>query len=75
MRTGKTREPESEHEVFLVEARRCKRCGGLLTSKQAVADGYGHVCKMKAERERLGEPQIPGQVSMFDFYKDKGGPF
>lgn len=34
-------------DVFMVRARRCKRCGGLLTSAQAVADGYGHVCKMK----------------------------
>ena len=26
-------------EVFMVEARRCKRCGGLLTSRQAGKKG------------------------------------
>lgn len=28
-------------EVFTIPARRCKRCGGLLTSAQAIKDGYG----------------------------------
>ena len=40
-------------DVFMVRARRCKRCGGLLTSAQAVADGYGHVCKMKETQKKL----------------------
>ena len=33
-----------DDEVFQIPARRCKRCGGLLTSQQAIADGYGHTC-------------------------------
>jgi len=45
-------------ETFTITARRCKRCGGLLTSAQAVKDGYGHVCKMKAEGERPDPNQI-----------------
>lgn len=53
-------------EIFMVKARRCKRCGGLLTSREAVADGYGHICKMKARIEKFGEPQLDGQVSLFD---------
>lgn len=64
-------------EVFMVEARRCKRCGGLLTSRQAVKDGYGHICKMKANIEKYGEPQIDGQMSLLDYdetqNKDLGG--
>ena len=50
-------------EIFLVKARRCKRCGGLLTSKQAVADGYGHVCKMKELGELERRRPIEGQIT------------
>lgn len=57
-------------EVFMVKARRCKRCGGLLTSEQAVADGYGHVCKMKAYIEKYGVPQIDGQISIDDYFRE-----
>ena len=49
-------------DVFMVRARRCKRCGGLLTSAQAVADGYGHVCKMKELGEREAKRPFPGQM-------------
>lgn len=51
-------------EVFMVRARRCKRCGGLLTSAQAVADGYGHVCKMKELGEIEANKPIPGQMTL-----------
>lgn len=58
--------PESDlSEVFLVKARRCKRCGGLLTSAQAVADGYGHVCKMKELGEKDARKPLPGQTTLF----------
>ena len=30
--------------VFTIPARRCKRCGGLLTSAQGLRDGYGPCC-------------------------------
>lgn len=57
-------------DVFIIKARRCKRCGGLLTSKQAVADGYGHVCKIKTYIEKYGVPQIEGQMSFDDYFKE-----
>ena len=53
-----------DDEVFTVLARRCKRCGGLLTSKQAVADGYGHVCKIKAFEEARTKRPIEGQLTL-----------
>lgn len=54
-----------DDEIFIVKARRCKRCGGLLTSAQAVKDGYGHVCKMKTFAH--AEPRHdPNQTSLFD---------
>jgi hypothetical protein len=49
-------------EIFMVKARRCKRCGGLLTSAQAVRDGYGHVCKMKELGEQEAKKPFPGQM-------------
>ncbi len=51
-------------DVFMVRARRCKRCGGLLTSAQAVADGYGHVCKMKQPGELEAKEPLPGQMNL-----------
>ena len=52
-------------EVFMVKARRCLRCGGLLTSKDAVAEGYGHVCKLKLQRERFANAPVSGQITLF----------
>lgn len=54
----------NDGDVFFVRARRCKRCGGLLTSAKAVADGYGHVCKMKELGELEAKQPIPGQISL-----------
>ena len=31
-------------EIFTIRARRCKRCGRLLTSAEAVEKGYGCQC-------------------------------
>ena len=59
---------DHEHgdEIFTIKARRCKRCGGILTSKQAVEDGYGHTCKMKAKAEEEAQKPDPDQLSLFD---------
>jgi hypothetical protein len=57
---------DAQSETFMVKARRCKRCGGLLTSAQAVADGYGHVCKMKELGERLAKEPLKGQMALFE---------
>lgn len=57
---------DETNETFMVKARRCKRCGGLLTSEQAVKDGYGHVCKMKAHAEREAAKPDPNQMNLFD---------
>ena len=51
-------------DIFMVKARRCKRCGGLLTSTEAVRDGYGHVCKMKELGERKAKMPLPGQMTV-----------
>ena len=62
---------KSTDEIFTIKARKCKRCGGLLTSKQAVEDGYGHVCKMKTRaEERAAEPD-PNQLTLFDALGDE----
>lgn len=38
--------------IFLISARRCRRCGGLLTSEEALRDGVGHVCKLREKEEK-----------------------
>ena len=60
-----------EDEIFTIKARRCKRCGGILTSKQAIQDGYGHVCKMKIKGEKEAIEPIDGQISLQDYYKQE----
>ncbi len=57
---------KDEEEIFVIKARRCKRCGGLLTSEQGVKDGYGHTCKKKAEEEKRQKEFDKMQISLFD---------
>lgn len=58
-------------ETFLIEARRCKRCGRLLTSKEAVERGYGCQCAQKARREEQEKQPIPGQRTIFDYLSEE----
>ncbi len=46
-------------------ARRCKRCGGLLTSKQGLRDGYGPCC-LQTRREEAERKMAENQYSLFD---------
>lgn len=61
--------PDKDREpgTFMIQACRCRRCGGLLTSKEGVRNGIGHVCRMKALREMPD----PNQVTVFDVLNDK----
>ena len=54
-----------DNDIFTVKARRCKRCGGILISERAVAEGYGQVCKMRAVEEARFVEFQKRQVSMF----------
>lgn len=60
-----------ENEIFTIQARRCKRCGGILTSKAAVEEGYGHVCKMKTYAEEEAKRPIDGQINLMDFIENQ----
>lgn len=53
-------------EVFTIKARRCKRCGGLLTSTFGVREGYGHVCKKKAKEDEEKNKLPENQMTFFD---------
>lgn len=63
---------EDINDVFHIPARRCLRCGGLLTSSQAIQDGYGHTCKMKTRREELEREEAKNQCSLFEEDDDNG---
>ena len=61
------KDKDQEPGTFMIRACRCRRCGGLLTSKEGVRNGIGHVCRMKALREMPD----PNQVTVFDVLGDK----
>ena len=58
------KQPESE--IFTIPARRCKRCGGLLTSAEAIRDGYGSCCLRKMRQEARAKEKAKNQYSLFD---------
>ena len=58
------KQPESE--IFTIPARRCKRCGGLLTSAEAIRDGYGSCCLRKMRQEARAQEEAENQCSLFD---------
>ena len=57
---------QHEGEVFQIPARRCKRCNGLLTSAQAIKDGYGSCCLRKMRQEEREKEAAKNQCSLFD---------
>nr|DAO47785.1 MAG TPA: TFIIB Transcription factor zinc-finger [Caudoviricetes sp.] len=57
---------EPKSDVFTIPARRCKRCGGLLTSKQGLRDGYGPCCLQKMRQEEAERKMAENQYSLFD---------
>lgn len=58
-------EHSGDEELLLVTARRCKRCGGLLTSAAGIARGYGSCCLQKARREAWEREVLREQCSIF----------
>ena len=58
------KQPESE--ISTTPARRCKRCGGLLTSAEAIRDGYGSCCLRKMRQEARAKEEAKNQCSLFD---------
>lgn len=57
---------EKSNEVFKIAARRCRRCGGILTSAQGLRDGYGPCCLRKAQEEEAQRREEEKLVSLFD---------
>lgn len=56
----------SDGVIFNVPARRCKRCGGILTSEQGLRDGYGPCCLKKMREEEEYRQFMENQYSLFD---------
>lgn len=63
---GKRTWASGVEDVFTIKARRCKRCGGLLTSSQAIQDGYGPCCLRKIRQEAKAKEELKNQYSLFD---------
>lgn len=60
-------------EIFMILARRCKRCGRLLVNQESVEQGYGCQCIKKTKQEEIDKQPINGQMELFDFFKGSGG--
>lgn len=63
---------KDKKEIFTIPARRCLRCGGILTSEKGIRDGYGPCClrKMRQEEQEREERALMG--SLFDLAQNKG---
>lgn len=53
-------------DIFQVPARRCKQCGGILTSEQGLRDGYGSCCLKKMKEDEAEAKMRKIQISLFD---------
>lgn len=53
-------------DIFQVPARRCKRCGGMLTSEQGLRDGYGACCLKRMKEDEADARMRKIQISLFD---------
>ena len=60
-------------EIFMIQARRCKRCGRLLVNQESVEQGYGCQCIKKTKQEEIDKQPINGQMELFDFFLESGG--
>lgn len=60
----------TKNGVFVIQACRCKRCGGLLTSAQGLRDGYGPCCLRKIKQEEAEREMAKMQVTFFDLEKE-----
>lgn len=63
---------DEKGEVFQIAARRCRRCGGILTSAQGLRDGYGPCCLRKAREEEAQRREDEKLVSLFDLAAEDG---
>lgn len=63
----------SKEKIFTIPARRCKRCGGILTSQQGIRDGYGACCLRKMKQEQKEKEEQARLVSFFDLERQGRG--
>lgn len=50
----------------MIKARRCERCGGILTNEKAIRSGYGPCCLRKLREEEVQREIMKEQCSLFD---------
>lgn len=52
-------------DIFQIKARKCLRCGGLLTSRDGIRTGYGPCCLRKLRIEEADRKMMAAQFSLF----------
>lgn len=60
-----------DNDIFTIQARKCLRCGRLLTSKAAVEKGYGCQCFKKNRTEEIEKQPLPGQMDLSEFLREE----
>lgn len=60
----------TDDRIFIIKARRCLRCGRLLTSEQALKTGFGCDCARKVKKEELERQPIPGQITVDEWIQN-----
>ncbi len=58
-------------EITMMPTRRCKRCGRLLFSSDALRTGYGCQCAKKAKKEDMEKRPDPNQITLFNLETKK----
>lgn len=61
---------DSLSDVFMLQARICKRCGRILTSKKSIEIGYGCQCAKKEKQKTEEMAPIPGQIDIYDWMEE-----
>lgn len=62
---------EQKDEVFTIKARKCLRCGRILTSQEAIENGYGCRCKELADAATREKEPLPGQLDIYEWLGGK----
>lgn len=53
--------------LFMIRARKCQRCGGILFSEYGLKRGYGYHCFCKQQEEDAARQQMEqDQITFFD---------
>lgn len=57
-------------KIMYIKARKCLRCGRILTNQESVRKGVGCKCELMQQGKEVEEEQIEGQYNLLDYIKE-----